>query len=75
VAVAFLRRATEPRRRWDGEPIRSVRSGPSASSPAAGLGDRAGATGSVEGHASPSEAARRDRHQGLAAASGGRSPV
>ena len=54
---------------------RSARSEPSASSPAAGLGDRGGATGSVGGHASPSGDARRDRHQGHAARSGDRPPV
>ena len=40
VAVAVLRRATAPRRRWDAGPLRSARNVPNASSPTAGLGDR-----------------------------------
>ncbi len=70
VAVAFLRRATAPRRRWDVGAVRNARSEPSASSPAAGLGDRADATEWVGDRASPSGVARRGRHQGLAAGLG-----
>ncbi len=70
VAVLVLRRATAPRRRWDGDPTRTDRTEPNASSPTAGPGGRGRLSVSVVGRASPTADADTGRHPSRGARSG-----